>query len=230
MAQTVDCRLCGCSFVRPGSGRHLYCKRCTTRTDREVSRVRRVDCKECGRPFSTTYRGARYCSDECRADARRRRAREYVRRRWADPGKRAIVAAHTRAIAARRRAADAGGRPKTGQGRRQEAGSAAKTRTFDCKLCGRSFELRGRGVRSYCKQCIAKSDRAAATAPRRHCKECGRRFESKARFALYCSKECSANGAQRSLRSRGRKRMADPEERALAAARQRAMARAKGKA
>ena len=190
----------------------------------------RADCKECCKPFSTTKRSVRYCSDECRAAGRLKVAREYARRMRADPEKRAIVAARGRVIAARRWAANAGGAPKAGRRSRQAAGSAAKTRTFDCKLCGRSFELRGRGVRSYCKQCIAKSDREAAKAPRRHCKECGRRFESKARFALYCSKGCSAKGAQRSLRSRGRKRMADPEERALAAARQRAVARAKGKA
>ena len=230
MAQTVDCRLCGRSFVRPGSGNHAYCKRCAARTDRVISEVRRVDCKACGKPLSTTNRSVRYCSDECRADGRRRRAREYSSRVRADPEKRAIAYARTRAIAARHRAADAGGLEKTGRGRRQAAGSAAKTRTLDCKLCGRGFEMRGRGVRSYCKQCTAKADMAAAKARRRRCKECGRRFESKAHFVLYCSKECSAMGTRRGERRRNRKRMADPEKRALKSAMQRAIFRAKRKA
>ena len=78
----------------------------------------------------------------------------------------------------------------------------------------------------FCKQCVAKADREAAKAPRRHCKECGRRFTSKAHFVLYCSKGCGAKGAQRGEH----RRTADPEKRALVAAQRRAISSARRKA
>lgn len=179
-----------------------------------------MDCKECGKPFQTDNRSVRYCSDACRADAKRRSAREHGRRQLMDPRRRAIAAARVRAIVARRRVGDAGGSPK--RRRKQADGGTAMSRTLTCKLCGRSFELRGMGIRSYCKRCVAMADREAARKPRRQCKECGKKFDSKAHFVLYCSDECRAKVARRRERRNNRRRSADPEKSAIAAARSRA--------
>ena len=222
MAQTADCRLCGRSFVR--CGRHAHCKRCAAKADRAIARDLRADCKECDKPFSTDRRSVRYCSDACRADARRRSSREHGRRRLMDPRKRAVATARVRAIMAGRRAVGAGGPPKRGRGRQRKRadGGAAASRTLTCKLCGRSFELRGMGIRSYCRRCAAMADREAARKPRRQCKECGKKFDSKAHFVRYCSDECSAKVARRRERRSNRRRSADPEKSAIAAARSRA--------
>ena len=91
------CRLCGRSFVPYGSAARAHCKQCAARFDREVSRALRAKCKECGKEFSAKSRNFRYCSDKCRADGHRRGAREYVRRRTADPEQRAIMSARGRA-------------------------------------------------------------------------------------------------------------------------------------
>lgn len=237
MAQTVDCRVCGRSFVRRGN--YVYCKRCAAKADRAIARDPHMGCKECGKPLLTDSRGVRYCSDECRTDAKRRRAREYGRRQLMDPRKRAIATARVRAIVARRRARDAGGPPGRGRGRQRKQADggaaglpprAARPRTLTCRLCGRSFEMRGRGSRSYCKRCAAMADREAARKPRRQCKECGKKFDSKAHFVRYCSDECRAKVTKRRERRNNRSRSADPEKSAIAAARRRAASRGGRKA
>ena len=57
-------------------------------------------CKACGKAFHTKTRSIRYCSEACRTEARRRLNLEYNRRYMADPAKRAIMLARTRAAAA----------------------------------------------------------------------------------------------------------------------------------
>ncbi len=57
----------------------------------------RVDCRECGKEFSTTNRIVRYCSDACRAAGKARGKRESNRERMADPEKRDLAAARIRA-------------------------------------------------------------------------------------------------------------------------------------
>ena len=102
-AEPSTCRLCGRIFVPSGYVRHAsYCRRCTARADREVGRTLRVDCKACGKKFSTTNRAVRYCSDECRAEGLRRSRRESKHRMRADPEKRALAAAQMRARSAAR--------------------------------------------------------------------------------------------------------------------------------
>ena len=98
------CRLCGTTFAPyGGTTTRAYCKACTAKADRETSMVLTVRCGECGKEFSTKNRAARYCSDPCRAEVARRRARDGARRRLADPEKRAVAAARTRARSAARR-------------------------------------------------------------------------------------------------------------------------------
>ena len=111
-AKRSTCRLCGRSFAPYGSRVRAHCKQCAARFDREVSRVLRAKCKECGKGFSTKSRNVRYCSDKCRADSQRRGAREYARRRTADPERRAILSARSRAQKAARRAGKKAGREK----------------------------------------------------------------------------------------------------------------------
>ena len=93
----VDCGLCGRSFVPRGCASRVYCRRCMDKAERELARVLRVKCKECGKTFSTTDRIVRYCSEECSAEGMRRGRGESVRRGMADPARRAVAAARTRA-------------------------------------------------------------------------------------------------------------------------------------
>ena len=158
MRESTACRVCGRSFAPYGNRITSYCKRCRARADREISKVLRVRCRECGKAFPTTNRAVRYCSDpcrkaahtrqsrasrrrrpagrdeaakcrtcgreftpvrkpgkplvycseECRAEGRRRLAREAMRRYVADPRKRAMMAARTRVVAARHKARKSG--------------------------------------------------------------------------------------------------------------------------
>lgn len=107
-AAPSTCRLCGRTFAPTGHVRHTaHCKRCAAKIDREIRRKMTVDCKECGKAFATANRAARYCSKECSAEGRRRSDREYMRRRKADPERRAARAAYQRARYASRRAGEA---------------------------------------------------------------------------------------------------------------------------
>ena len=95
--ETSTCGLCGLPFAPYGHTWHAYCKQCTTNADREVARVRRVDCKECGKAFTAAHLTVRYCSDACSAAGKRRTDRESRRRHAADPKNRAINRARSRA-------------------------------------------------------------------------------------------------------------------------------------
>ena len=90
-------------------------------------------------------------------------------------------------------------------------------------MCGRSFEPHSRtGRHAHCKRCTAKADREIARKPRVACKECGKAFSTKTRVVRYCSDACRASVARRARIETRRKRMADPERRALDLARGRA--------
>ena len=187
----------------------------------------RAQCKECGRAFTAASRAVRLCSDACRLEDKRRRSREYSRRHLADPLNRAIALARGRASIARRRDGDgAGGRRLRRQADRGPAAGpasrAAAPRSIDCRLCGRSFERRGSGYYAYCRQCRDKADREAAKAQRASCKECGKEFSTKTRLVRYCSDACRTAAARRAASKEGRRRRADPEQRAIIAARARA--------
>ena len=111
-AKQRACEVCGRSFVPHGGTSRANCERCAARFDGEISTVRNVKCKECGKEFSTKNRSARYCSTKCSAEAIRRRMREYARGRMADPEQRAILSARARARQAAHRAGKKGERQK----------------------------------------------------------------------------------------------------------------------
>lgn len=169
LPEPITCRLCSRSFAPYSGTRPVYCKQCAARADREIARVWRVKCRECGNAFSTRSRavfycsapcrnavqtrprtspkGGRparpsprdpakcrtcgnkftpdwkpggfrvYCSGACRDKDKRRVYRENMRRYLADPEKRALQVARTRAYAARRR-------EQAGKGRRPKSGGA----------------------------------------------------------------------------------------------------------
>ena len=215
------CKMCGRSFVqRERGGRHSYCKRCRARADMEVARKLRVKCKECGKAFATTSRAVRYCSDECRAESARRYGREYQRKAMADPERRAIHMVRVRASGAARRARERGGMPPQ---RQPPMRSDPNAEPSICRLCGRSFEQRERGGRhSYCERCRARAAMEVARKLRVKCRECGKAFSAAIRSARYCSDECRASGKRRINRESRRRRMADPEKRAIGAAHVRA--------
>lgn len=186
-----------------------------------------VDCRVCGKAFSTKRSAARYCSDACRTEAKLRHNSEYVQKYLADPEKRAIALARARATRAARSA------KKEGAGRRPRARRAAGSRpraapkSAACRLCGRTFEQYGGTSHAYCKACTAKADRAAALVMRVDCKACGKKFSTANRSVRYCSDACSAEGLRRSRHESERRRMADPEKRAVAMAHVRAWSAAR---
>ena len=229
VAKTITCRTCGRDFERfYRAGRHAYCKGCTARADKKAARMPRVDCRECGKPFLTRTRTVRYCSDACRASASRRASIETQRRRMADPKKRAMRLASIRAWAAARRAGARGDKPpppppraSRGAGIPRSSAKAAKPRA--CALCGRDIEPRGRGMRPvHCRRCTARADREYGRVVTMGCKECGKKFVMSKRAVRYCSKACRADGRRRVARESARRTRADPEIRALTAARNRA--------
>ena len=230
MAKMLTCRTCGRGFERYlRTGRNSYCRHCAAKADKEIARILRVDCKECGKPFPTKSRVVRYCSDECRSAAARRANAESQRRYTADPEKRAIKLARARAAGAARRARDRGERPRppppprAGRGAGMPRRSAEAAGRCACALCGRRFEPYGDGSRPvHCKRCAAKADREVARMLSVDCRECGKEFSTPSRVVKYCSKECSAASQSRSRRESARRRMANPNARALAAAYQRA--------
>ena len=225
MAERGTCRLCGSALEQYGrAGRHSCCRQCTAKAGGDAGRTVRTECKECGRAFAAATLRARYCSDECRIEGRRRRVRECIRRYLADPGKRAIMMAQRRARAASRRAEKE--REARGNEQRQPrprprrtAGRAAARKSSVCRLCGCAFEQYGRtGRHSYCRQCTARADREVARTLRVECGICGKEFSSVHRAVRYCSTACSAEARRRGAREGARRRVADQRRRAAAAA------------
>ena len=211
LARTAACRLCGASFEQHGSGMRAYCERCTAKADRDVASAIDAECKECGGKFSTKNRLVRYCSDKCRIEGMRRRRREYMRGYMADPEKRAMYLARTRAAGASRRRAMEGKKPASGGGggggRRKGARAAGRpprrpsmAKQRACELCGRSSVSYGRHARAHCKQCAARFDREVSRVLRAKCGECDKEFSPKSRNVRYCSTKCSAGAIRRRLR------------------------------
>ena len=245
------CRLCGTAFAPyGGTTTRAYCKACTAKADRETSMVLTVRCGECGKEFSTKNRAARYCSDGCRAVIACKRAREYARRRLADPEKRAVAAARTRARSppagdARGAAAAEGGGAAAAATARIARSAPPQPRPLPSSPpslpplvslmrigLGAGGHGGSRGRHVYCKRCRDRADREIAKVPRLKCRECGMAFTAAGRLARCCSDACRAAGARRLGRERHRRRMADSEERSRAAARRRvrrALEKGKGK-
>lgn len=232
MAEPRPCLVCGRNFVPTGRGRHAYCKRCKGRADRSIGGTIQAQCKVCGGAFAAASRAVRFCSDACRLEDKRRRAREHKRRRMADPRYRVIAAARVRASVARRRGGvgEKERRRQQQQQRPRQAGGASAgsassgaptTRSIACAMCSRGFVPRGRGTHVYCKRCKDKADRDAAKVPTLKCRECGKAFTAAVRQSRYCSDGCRAAAARRVDHEKYRRRMADPEERARVAARAR---------
>ena len=233
MEKSATCRACGRDFApHRRAGLHVYCKRCTAKADKEIARKISVDCKECGKTFPTKTRSVRYCSDACRAAAARRTNAENQRKYLADPEKHALKLARARVCAANKRARDRGERPppppRAGRGAGSQGRNAKAAEPYLCALCGRDFAPYGDGARpAHCKRCRAKADREIGRAWTLNCKECGKEFSTSNRIVRYCSTKCNAAGHARNVAESARRRMANPEARALEAARWRARAAAR---
>ena len=225
MVVLIACKLCGRNFKLHGGGHVSYCNRCMERAGGKLHRVLSLKCAVCGKGFSASTSLARYCSDGCRTEGRCHSYRECYRRRMADPETRALVRARGRvaaaALAARKRGGRGRGRPQAGRGAASPPRSAEGI-AVACDLCGRNFVPRGRASPLYCGRCTARSERELARVLRVKCKECGRTFSTKDRIVRYCSDECSAAGVRRGRLESVRRRMPDPQRRAVAAARTRA--------
>ena len=228
VAKTTTCRACGRDFERPyRASIYVYCEPCAAKADREIARRPRVDCKECGKAFSTKTRTVRYCSDACRSASARRAAAKSRRKIDADPEKHAIRLARLRLTAARRARKDRGEKPPRAsrdvKGLRPNPVSAEP---YPCALCGRNFVPYGNARPVHCKRCRAKADREIGRKLAIKCKECGRAVAAPSRGAVYCSKECRADARRRVARESARRLRKDPEQRARNAARARAWAAA----
>ena len=232
MASTATCRTCGRGFERSGRyGSGVYCKRCTAKADREFAKRLRVDCKECGKKFSAPKHSVRYCSDACRSATTRRRNRDNQRKYLSDPKNRAIKLARTRRAAAASRARDQGEKPpppRPGREVESQRPNAKPAEPYACALCGRDFAPYGSGARPvHCRRCAAMADEEMDRAMAVSCKECGKEFSTRNRIVRYCSPKCRAASHNRSRAESIRRRMADPEGRAMVAARWRAWAAAR---
>ena len=228
MAKMTVCRACGRDFEKSyRAASYVYCKRCTARSDREIARPMRMDCRECGKAFSPKTHAVRYCSDECRASAVRRIGAESRRRHMADPEKRARRLAGARASYAATYTARARVDKQPRRASRDAASprrNAKAAEPYPCVLCGRNIAppcRRGRRT-IYCKRCTAKANRELGREMTLNCKECGKKFTTSNRTVRYCSDACRADVRRRDARECARRRLADPEMRALAAARARA--------
>ena len=216
-ALQYKCSLCGRTFESHGSASRVYCKQCIARADRAIAAKMHADCKECGKRFVMARRNSRYCSMECRTRVQQRYNREYQRKAMADPERRAIILARTRASAAASAARKGGG--STGKPRKQAHPRASHSAEPSvCGLCGRDFLPYNRARHAYCKRCAAKADREIVRKMRVKCKECGKSFSTTNHNVRYCSKACSAAGKRRSRRESRHRRMADPEKRAAESA------------
>ena len=226
MGRPTACRLCGRDLgPRRRSGSSAYCKRCIAKADREIVRKPRVDCRECGKTFSTKTRSVHYCSDACRTVSARRANTENQRRYEADPEKRALKRARARLAAAARRARARGDKqsPRANRDVKGLKPNPKSAEPYACALCGRDFVPYGGGRPAYCKRCAAKADKEIGRKRTLNCKECGTRFSTPNRSVCYCSPKCRAAGRMHSSNASARRSMAaDPEARALASARQRA--------
>ena len=220
MSVRPACRLCGRNFAPYGRGRaRTFCRRCAARADREAARTLHVDCKACGKGFAAASRTVRYCSDECRAEGARRLNIEYQRKYKADPERRAIATARTRASAAARAARKRGGRPPQ---KRPPMRVDPNAEPSVCRLCGRTFAQYGHTpCNAYCKRCAARADREITRMVDAKCRACGKAFTAAGRTFHYCSKACRADGARRGRRESRRRLRADPAKRALAEAQER---------
>ena len=118
---TAKCRACGRSFPTPSRAVRYCSDPCRkdgyARYHHIQWRPRRANertakCRVCGKDFATDMGPGKprvYCSAACRADGTRARNREYMRRYFEDPERRAMQAVRTNAASARRRAAGKGG-------------------------------------------------------------------------------------------------------------------------
>ena len=230
MARPTACRLCGRGIEPHGRGnRPAYCKRCIAKADREIARMPRVDCRKCGKTFSTRTRTVRYCSDPCRSAAARRARIERQRRYNGDPEKLALTRARGRLAAAARRARARGDKqpPRANRDVKSLKPNPKSAEPYACALCGRDFVPYGGRRPAYCKRCAARADKEIGRKMTLDCKECGTKFTTPNRSARYCSTKCSAAGRMHSSNESARRSIAaDPEARALAAARSRAYASA----
>ena len=118
---------------------------------------------------------------------------------------------------------------RAGRGAARPRRSAAAAEPYACALCGRDFAPYGGGRHPvHCKRCSAKADREIGEERTLNCKECNKKFTTSNHTVRYCSAKCRTDTRRRVALERYHSRMADPEERALAAARQRARLAAGG--
>ena len=222
----TECLLCGRAFDQYGRAHHSYCKPCTAKTDGKLGKPPAAKCGMCGKKFASARRVAKYCSDKCRADVKRRYIREYMRKYVADPEKRAMKLARARAAAAAGRARARGGGSPSSRGRvsgnapRNESGP----QSVACGLCGRAFAPYGGSRQVYCKRCRTRIEGEVSKVMEIGCKECGKKFTTSSRAVRYCSKECRAMGNRASDRRYTSRREADPQRKAVRAAYARALA------
>ena len=141
------CALCGSDIEPHGRGkRPAYCKGCTAKANKKAARMPRVNCRECGKTFSTRVLTVRYCSDPCRSAGARRARVEGQRRHDADPEKLALKRARTRLASAARRAKKRGDRPpRASRDAATPRRSVGAAEPYQCALCGRDFAPYGAG-------------------------------------------------------------------------------------
>ena len=119
-SEEVECRICGKSF-RTATLTVKYCSDAcrkkgymrNAKADGRAGRARAgpaAKCRICGKDLAPGLPGPPrvYCSDPCRAEGRRAWIREYMRRYFADPEKRAVHAVRSSEAAAARRRAKGG--------------------------------------------------------------------------------------------------------------------------
>ena len=191
MSGSTACRLCGRGFEPRRTGSQHYCEPCTDRALEETSQPRRIECRECGGAFLAPHPSARYCSDACRKKG-------YARHKNSIP-------------------------PRLPRAR----GKADK-----CRACGRAFSPPTRSVR-YCSDPCRKEGyarhhhtrwqpRPARDAKTIDCRACGRPFSTDGgpgKPRVYCSEACRVEGMRAYGREYMRRYLADPEKRAVQAAR-----------
>ena len=226
MARPIARRLSGQGLAQHGGASHTRHKEYAAKSGGKAGGTLSIDCKECGREFSTNTRASRYCSDDCRLDGRRRRVRESTRRYMADPEKHAIALARSRANDARRRKQAGMGKRRLhaghGAGAAAATTAAAPSKQATCRLCGRSFAKYGGTRHAYCKECTARADRKVGRVMRVQCAQCGKEFSTTHSRVRYCSAACGAEARRIRDREHSQRRLVDPEKRAGPAAHARA--------
>lgn len=210
------CQVCNRAPATRLFGSLRYCARCGVRADERINRGRRVECRECGRPFRAPGSAARYCSGPCRKKgyARHHRAAPGARksRQGAGKGRGGKGAAPRCRVCSRSLAAAAAAAPAAGRGR-----GAARVYCSDaCRAKGRrAYNLeynRRYGADPENRAVLAARYSAAPARDRSRlrvdCKECGRPFERATARSRYCSDECRKKGYARSVRDSQRARRA----------------------